>query len=127
MIECYHRDAVFTDPLFTLQGVEQIGRMWRALCNGATDFTLQHDVTAATDDIATVVWVATYRFSRTGRMVTNRVTARLRIVDGQIVEHTDTFDLWAWSRQALGLPGVLLGWAPPFRRVLRRRAQAGIA
>jgi hypothetical protein len=35
-------------------------------------------------------------------MVTNRVTAQLRIADGQIVEHTDTFDLWARSRQALG-------------------------
>jgi hypothetical protein len=26
------------------------------------------------------------------------------------MKHTDDFDIWKWSKQALGIPGHLLGW-----------------
>jgi hypothetical protein len=29
--------------------------------------------------------------------------------EGLIIEHRDHFELWRWSRQALGLKGLLLG------------------
>ena len=31
--------------------------------------------------------------------------------DGKIIKHTDIFDLWEWSKQALGVSGYLLGWS----------------
>ena len=33
--------------------------------------------------------------------------------------HRDRFDFWVWSRQAPGIPGPVLGRAPPFRRKVR--------
>jgi len=36
------------------------------------------------------------------------------------------FDLHRWASQALGLKGLLLGWAPPVRRAIRRRAARGL-
>jgi hypothetical protein len=33
-----------------------------------------------------------------------------------IVEHVDRFNFWRWSRQALGLPGLVLGWTPVLRK-----------
>ncbi len=41
----------------------------------------------------------------------NKIKAHIRIADGKIIEHTDEFDIYKWSRQALGLPGILLGWS----------------
>ncbi|MGH6638900.1 MAG: hypothetical protein ACREBY_09910, partial [Polaromonas sp.] len=41
---------------------------------------------------------------------------------GLISRHRDRFDFWAWSRQALGTPGVLLGWTPFLRRKVRAQA-----
>ncbi|TFG45335.1 MAG: DUF4440 domain-containing protein, partial [Gemmatimonadales bacterium] len=38
------------------------------------------------------------------------------------VQHTDAFDLYRWARQALGVKGVLLGWAPPVQRAVRAQA-----
>ncbi|MEN9670596.1 MAG: hypothetical protein RL018_873, partial [Pseudomonadota bacterium] len=32
----------------------------------------------------------------------------------------DSFNFWAWSRQALGAPGLLIGWTP----FLRAKVQA---
>lgn len=36
------------------------------------------------------------------------------------------FDFWAWSRQALGIPGLVLGWTPFFRRMVRAQAAANL-
>jgi len=38
-----------------------------------------------------------------------------------------SFDFWAWSRQALGLPGWLLGWTPWLRRKVRATAARNLA
>ena len=52
-------------------------------------------------------WEAHYLFSATGRKVLNRIDAEFEFDHaGLIVRHRDRFDFWAWSRQALGLPGV---------------------
>lgn len=56
------------------------------------------------------------------------------IIDGQftftpqglIATHRDRFDFWAWSRQALGMPGLLLGWTPFLRSKVRATAAANL-
>ena len=48
------------------------------------------------------------------------------ISEGLIQEHRDSFDLWAWSRQALGPSGVVLGWTPFLQGRVRSQAMAGL-
>ena len=58
-------------------------------------------------------WEATYRFSATGRLVHNIIDAEFEFdAHGLILRHRDRFDFWRWARQALGAPGLLLGWSP---------------
>ena len=40
--------------------------------------------------------------------------------------HRDRFSFWRWSRQALGLPGVLLGWSPSLKRKVRSTAAGNL-
>jgi hypothetical protein len=42
--------------------------------------------------------------------VVNRISAQFYFQDGLIIRHTDDFDIWKWSKQALGLTGYLFGW-----------------
>jgi hypothetical protein len=70
--------------------------------------------------------VATYLFSQTGNVVVNDIQARFVFRDGKICEHHDRFDLWAWSRQALGFKGLLLGWTPLVRNAVRAQALKGL-
>lgn len=121
MAACYADDAVFEDPAFGELEGEDARDMWRMLCSRSADLTVQHTIVAASDTSATVNWVANYTFS-TGRPVRNDITATLTFGDGLITDHRDAFDLWAWSRQALGLPGVLLGWSPPLKKKVRASA-----
>ncbi|PMZ59603.1 DUF4440 domain-containing protein, partial [Pseudomonas sp. GW247-3R2A] len=34
--------------------------------------------------------------------------------------------MWAWSRQALGFKGLLLGWTPAVRNAVRAQALKGL-
>lgn len=126
MAACYHADVRFSDPVFPDLHGDRARGMWRMLCARAQGFSLTYRDVVADDDGGRAHWEAHYLFSKTGRRVHNVIDATFRFRDGLIHEHTDRFDLWRWSRQALGAPGVLLGWSPLVRRAVRRQAAAGL-
>ncbi|MFB4393220.1 MULTISPECIES: nuclear transport factor 2 family protein [unclassified Pseudomonas] len=126
MVACYSDDIVFSDPAFgTLHG-KDVGDMWRMLTSRAKDFSLTFDSVRADERNGTAHWVATYLFSQTGRTVVNDIQASFVFRDGLICQHDDSFDLWRWSRQALGAPGLLLGWSPIVRNKVRQQALKGL-
>jgi uncharacterized protein len=123
MSSCYHRDAHFSDPVFTdLEGSE-VMKMWRTLIGRSTDLEITLGDHAAEPDpqdpgagTGSAHWTAVYTFAQTGRKVTNEIDADFRFEDGLIIDHRDDFDFWKWTRMALGTPGVLLGWSPFLRK-----------
>lgn len=131
MAECYAVDASFRDEVFNLQGRGQVAAMWRMLCQATRDkgrdaWSLQASDIRADAETGSAHWEAHYRFSATGRLVHNRIDARFEFRDGLISRHDDRFNFWAWSRQALGAPGWLLGWTPMLRRQVQAKAAANL-
>jgi ketosteroid isomerase-like protein len=126
MVACYADDVVFSDPAFGELHGEEARDMWRMLVARAQDFSLTFEGVEADDRSGRAHWVAGYLFSQTGRAVVNRIDARFVFRDGRIVEHRDSFDLWSWTRQALGLKGTLLGWSPLVQRAIRAQARKGL-
>ena len=120
MASCYHEDACFKDEVFKLQGKE-INAMWHMLCERAKDFSLTYSINKK-DQEYEVIWVAKYTFSQTGRFVENKITAKFEFKNGKISKHQDTFDFWCWNRQALGMPGYLIGWSSFFRKKVKLMA-----
>ena len=127
MAACYADDVVFSDPVFGELRGDEARDMWRMLVARAQNFSLSFDNVDADEHNGRAHWVARYLFSQTGRDVVNRVDARFVFRDGRIAEHRDSFDLWRWSRQALGLKGTLLGWSPLVKRAIRAQAKKGLA
>ena len=127
MAACYTEDVLFSDPVFGPLRGRQAGDMWRMLTLRAKDFSLTFDGVRADERTGAAHWVATYLFSQTGRTVVNDIQARFVIRDGKICEHHDQFDLWRWSRQALGAKGVLLGWSPLVQKAIRAQAHKGLS
>jgi hypothetical protein len=125
---CYCENAHFEDEVFTLNGRGEIGGMWRMLCEATKAKGRDVWKLEASDITDTSAhWEAHYRFSATGRMVHNIIEARFEFgPDGLIVKHRDRFDFWTWSRQALGAPGVLLGWTPFLRNKVRGQAASNL-
>ncbi|HEU4623048.1 MAG TPA: nuclear transport factor 2 family protein, partial [Burkholderiaceae bacterium] len=122
MADCYADHARFSDPVFANLDAAGARAMWHMLLAQTEDLTIESHVVHADDDAVHAIWIARYTFGPTARAVENRIKARFELADGKIVRHVDDFDLWRWSRQALGLPGVLFGWSFLFRRQLRRKA-----
>ncbi|MBS1490071.1 MAG: nuclear transport factor 2 family protein [Bacteroidetes bacterium] len=128
MQQYYAEEVVFQDSVFGTLNSIQVKAMWEMLCRNAKDFSLVFSEVKAIDaEYISCRWVATYTFSATGRKVVNRIQAYMRIENGKIIEHTDYFNFWKWSRQALGLSGWLLGWTGFFQQKVRNRALAGLA
>lgn len=126
MVSCYHQDAEFKDPVFPDLDYQGVTSMWRMLCGQAKAFSLTYSDIDANDTNGRAKWEATYAFSQTGRTVHNIIEAQFEFKDGLIYRHRDNFDLWRWSRMALGPAGVLLGWTPLLQNKIRSMADKNL-
>lgn len=126
MIACYHPDIHFSDPVFTnLQG-KQAKAMWHMLCARGKDLQVTFTNVQANDTTGQAHWEATYTFSASGRKVHNIIDAAFVFQDGLIIQHQDSFNLWRWTRMALGPTGILLGWSPIVQKRVRETGMAGL-
>ncbi len=122
MQECYDDAVIFNDPVFqNLKGKEAIA-MWHMLTEAGKDLTISFKNIKANDSAGSCDWDAHYSFSRTGKKVHNIIHAEFKFQQGKIIEHRDSFDLWRWSRMALGTSGILLGWSALVQNKIRTTA-----
>jgi ketosteroid isomerase-like protein len=122
MVSCYHPDIRFEDPAFGVLQGKRAGDMWRMLLsNRKSEVAVRYSDVKANEKIGSAQWTADYVFSQSGRKVHNIIIANFEFKDGLIIRHTDHFDLYRWSKQALGLSGWLLGWTPLFKKKLQQK------
>ena len=121
MVACYCPDVTFEDPAFGVLHGEQAGSMWRMLADSSQGIEITTRDLHADDTAGRVHWTAKYTFS-TGHPVVNEIDAKFTFENGLIKTHVDHFDMWNWSRQALGPSGLAFGWLPFFRAGVRRKA-----
>jgi ketosteroid isomerase-like protein len=124
---CYANDVIFSDPVFPRLVGEEARAMWRMLAARSQDFSLTYEGVEADAQRGKARWIAHYTFSKTGRHVENIIDAHFRFGNGLIVEHTDRFDFWRWSRQALGPAGLLLGWTSGLQKKVQSTAATSLA
>ena len=126
MAACYHPDLEFSDPVFVGLNHAEACAMWSMLCERGKDLQVTFTDVHADDRTGRAHWDARYTFSTTGRKVLNRIDAEFEFRDGKIVRHHDRFDFHAWSRQALGPMGLLLGWTPLVKNKVRSQARKSL-
>jgi hypothetical protein len=125
MTSFYAPNAVFEDPAFGRLNGKEVVAMWSMLIErGGKSLSVSHTIGEVTNGKAKANWTAIYPFSKTLRMVHNKISAEFIIEEGKIVFHKDSFNLWKWSSMALGLPGMLLGWSPFMKNKIRQQALA---
>jgi limonene-1,2-epoxide hydrolase len=128
MAACYAPDVVFEDPGFGVLHGGQAADMWRMLIRRSGGHLKIHFSAVEADDReGTAYWDAHYLFSKTKRPVHNMIDARFKFKNGLIAEHRDHFDFHRWARQALGLPGLLLGWTSFLKNKVQMTARAELA
>ncbi len=127
MQACYHDEAIFFDPIFEDLNAAEVRAMWQMMVKNAKGFSMIFNNVHSDGEYGGCTWIARYTFSQTGRSVKNVVKAYFKFHDGKIIEHTDNFDTWTWSRQALGVPGWILGWSNALQQKIRNKAQGNLA
>ena len=127
MSECYHPKVHFVDPAFGLLKEKQVSDMWKMLISRSKgNIKIEFSDIKADDFSGSAIWVATYNFSKTNKNVINKVAAEFVFQDGLIIKHTDTFDVWKWSKQAFGVTGYLLGWTGFFQNKVQEQALSSL-
>ncbi len=128
MASCYADDVNFHDPAFgALQG-KSAKNMWHMLLKQADkDMKIMFNTSKVTPDGVITHWEAFYKFSKTGRLVHNKIRASMQMQNGKITQHIDTFNIWKWSGMALGLTGWLLGFTPLVKNKIRQQATSALS
>ena len=123
MESCYHKDIQFQDPAFgILKGNDAID-MWEMLIDKSEgNLKIEFSDVEANDFTGSANWVAEYHFGKTNRRVVNSIHSSFEFKDGLIIRHVDSFNIWNWSKQALGLSGYLLGWTGFMQQKIQQRA-----
>jgi ketosteroid isomerase-like protein len=126
MAACYHTDVQFSDPVFTDLHGDEARAMWHMLCDQGEDLEVSFSGITADSDRGTARWEAHYTFGPSGHKVHNVIGASFVFADGKIIQHTDMFDLWKWTRMALGVTGTLIGWTPSVQRKVSETGRRGL-
>jgi ketosteroid isomerase-like protein len=127
MCECYHAKIKFHDPSFGLLKGKDVCKMWKMLIEKSKGtLKIEFSDIKADQYMGSANWIATYNFSKTNRTVVNRIEAHFRFKDGLIIKHTDDFDIWEWSKQALGFKGFLLGWTGFMEKKIQKQALSSL-
>jgi ketosteroid isomerase-like protein len=115
MVECYHPDITFQDPAFGVLRGKDAGDMWEMLISGSKKspqpLQIVYSNVEANDTTGSAEWIATYRFSGTGREVVNRIRASFVFKDNLIIQHQDVFDFWKW-RSVLATSSLVTSLCP---------------
>lgn len=82
---------------------------------------ITYDNVKADENTGSAHWIAEYTYGQTGRKVVNKISARFEFRNGKIIKHTDHFNLWRWTQQAIGWKGYLLGWTPYIQSKIRQQ------
>jgi hypothetical protein len=127
MSECYHPNIQFRDPAFGLLKGEQVCQMWKMLIEkGKGTINIDYSAVKANEHFGSAFLVAQYDFGKTNRKIINTISAKFQFQDGLIIKHTDDFDLWKWSKQALGIKGILLGWTGFMQKKIQEKARLSL-
>ena len=119
MNACYHKDIVFQDPAFGILKGERAMKMWKMLLsNKKAGLEVTFSNIQTTSNAGSADWVAEYTYGK--RKVINKIHAEFKFKEGKISEHTDTFNIWKWSKQALGGIGYVLGWTPFMKNKIQK-------
>ena len=105
----YAPGATFEDPIYSLNGRDQVMGMWKGLFKAGQDVHITSKVLSSSGSTVTMAWQADYKLN--GRPVHNESTTTLEFKDGKIVSQRDDWSWSKWAKQAFPLGG-LVDFAP---------------
>lgn len=114
MVSCYDDNIIFEDPAFGELKGEKAKMMWKMLLSkkeARAEISYSTIIIDNTVTRGTAKWTARYTYGPAKRKVVNHVNATFEIKNNKITRHTDNFNFWKWSMQALGFTGYVLGWS----------------
>ena len=126
MLECYHDEVEFRDPVHGIVKGVAVKAMWLMILERGNELKIEFRNVRANENEGSVDWIAYYTYSKTDRPISNKVHASFKFKDGKIIYHRDSYSIWRWAGMALGLTGYLLGFTPFIQNQIKSDAQTSL-
>lgn len=127
MASCYHPEIQFQDPVFGILKGKEVTDMWKMLLERSKgNLKINFCDIKSQGNSGSAKWIANYVFGKTNRKVENVIVANFEFHEGLIIRHNDHFNLWKWSKQALGFKGLFLGWTGFIQNKIRENAKESL-
>lgn len=112
LLEFYHRDVAFIDPVHRTDGRAELERYFRQMAQGLIDCRFQFDDLTQTDDQVFLAWTMhlRHRQLRSGQTVTVSGFSHLKLRDDLVEYHRDYYDLGEMLYEQIPLLGPMIGW-----------------
>ena len=120
---CYAPKVKFHDPVFGTLTNHEVLKMWKMLIEKSKgNLTIDYTILKTNEHKGTAEWTATYTFGKKKRKVKNHIKSEFYFKEGLIIRQNDDFNIWTWSKQALGWSGIFLGWTGYLHRKIQKQA-----
>jgi ketosteroid isomerase-like protein len=119
VLNCYHEEGTFSDPVFGPLDPRHSKAMWEMLLTNNDDLEVEYEILEQSENVAVVKWLADYTLRKTKRKVSNPIVSNFVLKDGKIFRQVDDYDLYKWSKMALGSSGTLFGWTSLVQNKIR--------
>lgn len=119
LVRFYAHEAEFFHPLLGRLTQLQVSAAWRRFVQLTPDLSVRFRIEQVGPGAAEASWTQSYLFHLTGRRVSVSGTSQFLLGRQggrlQIIKQIDQCDRRQWSRQALGMKGLLLSFVPGWR------------
>lgn len=125
-VAAYASEAQIMHPIVGKLTKDQLSGALTVFINRTKTYELHHEIRLAGPASAHVAWSIDHVLFVTGRRVRISGVSELVFEGDRIVLHRDYLSVRDWSRQALGLKGLVLSWIPSWSRFVAREMRCSL-
>jgi hypothetical protein len=122
----YAADCQFDHPLIGRLSKNEFSMAIRAFMRATPDYELAFQINHTDAKRVDVEWTITHIFHLTAKVIKQHGTTTCFLSNNRIVQQIDKFDRRAWSRQAMGMTGLVLSFVPGWRSFIERELRRAL-
>jgi ketosteroid isomerase-like protein len=126
ILAVYAADCRIDHPLIGRMSKDEFSKAVQAFIRQTPDYELEFQISHAGAQRVDAEWALTHVFHLTGRTIRLAGATTYFLSANRITRHIDQFDRRAWSRQAMGMTGLVLSFVPGWRSFVERELRRAL-
>jgi hypothetical protein len=120
ILAAYSAKCQFNHPLIGCMSKDEFSKAVQIFIRETPDYELAFQINHVSAKRVEVEWTMTHIFHLTGRIIKQNGKTTCFLSANSVVRQIDQFDRRIWSRQAMGVTGLVLSFVPGWKSFIER-------